>query len=189
MSRGPGRIEQAIEATFTRFPDQTFSTAELGLIVYPGIDRLEKKHRVSIVRAADKVAKRIAWSARRARAPAGAGGVVYYNLMNARSYRLGMLRAGIFSRSEPLRELEERLDNPDARNSEWSDIQPGGVWALHVEIHKDLARNLAEGERLRREELRRAPKTRCVRHTASLRPRARVGRSPWRCHPDNEGCG
>jgi hypothetical protein len=172
MGRGPGRIEQAIEATFTRFPDQTFSTAELGLIVYPGINRIEKKHRVSIVRAADKVAKRIAWSARRARAPAGAGGVVYYNLLNARSYRLGMLRAGIFSRSEPLRELEERLDNPDVRNAEWSDIQPGGVWAMHVEIHKDLARNLAEGERLR-EELRRASKTRSLRQ-ASLRPRARV---------------
>lgn len=108
MSRGPGRVEQAVEATFARFPDQTFSTAELAPIVYPGVNQLEKKHRVSIVRAADKVAKRIGWSSRRVRA--GADGVVlYYNLMNARSYRLGMLRAGIFSRSEPLRETPQTL--------------------------------------------------------------------------------
>src|SRR5271163_1960986 len=90
MSRGPGKIEQAIETTFTRFPDQTFSTTELGPIAYPGVNRLEKKHRVSIIRAADKVAKRIAWSARRTEAPAGE--MVYYNLLHARSYRLGKLR-------------------------------------------------------------------------------------------------
>jgi hypothetical protein len=119
MSRGPGRIEQAIEAAFARFPDQTFSTAELAPIAYPGLNRLEKKHQVSITRAADKVAKRIAWSTRRVRgAPAGLGGVVYYNLLNVRSYRLAMLRSKLTAIMfrwglDPLRELEERLDNPD----------------------------------------------------------------------------
>jgi hypothetical protein len=155
MSRGPGRVEQAIEATFKRFPDQTFSTTELGPIVYPGVNRLEKKHRVSIIRAAGKVARRIAWMYRRTAATAGE--MVYYNLLNARSYRLGKLRTDFAEnfRPTPLHELEERLDNPHARNSEWSKIQPGGVWAMHVEIHKaDLKGNLTEGERLR-QELRR----------------------------------
>jgi hypothetical protein len=152
MSRGPGKIEQAIETTFTRFPDQTFSTTELGPIAYPGINRIEKKHRVSIIRAADKVAKRIAWVGFRTEAPAGE--MVYYNLLNVRSYGLGRLRTNFLNYGYTLHELEERLDNPDVRNSEWSHKQPGGVWAMHVDLRKaDLAGNLAEGERLR-EELR-----------------------------------
>ena len=151
MSRGPGRVEQAIEATFTRFPDQTFSTAELAPIVYPGLNRVEKKHRVSIIRAADKVARRIAWGIYRTEARGGE--FVCCNLLNLRSYALGMLRTMFpWNCNRTIRQLEELLDNPDIHMSRWADVQPGGVWAMHVERRKaDLAGNTAEGERLREE--------------------------------------
>src|ERR1700677_2578337 len=160
MSRGPGRIERAIEATFTRFPAKTFSTAELATIVYPGVNRLDKKHRVSILRAAGKVAKRIGWGYRNTWAHGGE--VVYYNLLNLRSYAMGQLR--ITHSSWTIPRLEELLDNPEARRSasgviwhpsRWADVQPGGEWAVQVEMHKaERAGNIEEAERLR-DELRR----------------------------------
>jgi hypothetical protein len=61
MSRGPGRIERAIEETFTANPSETFTVDELVATAYPGTDEIEKKHRVAVIRAADKVAARLWW--------------------------------------------------------------------------------------------------------------------------------
>jgi hypothetical protein len=57
-----GGIEQAIETLFSNAPSQTFSTEELVTAVFPGVNRIEKKHRVAVLRAADKVAKRRDWA-------------------------------------------------------------------------------------------------------------------------------
>ena len=131
-------------------------TAELAPIVYPGINRPEKKHRVSIIRAACKVARRISWGIYRTGARGGE--FVCCNLLNLRSYAMGMLRTTFYLNcSRTLRQLEELLDNPDIHMSQWADVQPGGVWAMHVELRKaDLAGNTAEGERLREELGRRS---------------------------------
>jgi hypothetical protein len=59
MSRGPGRIEHAIEAVFTAAPDDAYTTEDLIDRAYPGLDRVEKKHRVAVLRAAKKVCNRI----------------------------------------------------------------------------------------------------------------------------------
>jgi hypothetical protein len=57
MSKGPGQVEQIIEAVFKAEPDNAFTIEDLCDRVYPG-EPIEKKHRVSVLRAAKKVAKR-----------------------------------------------------------------------------------------------------------------------------------
>ena len=59
MSRGPGRIERAIEAAFTAEPSRAFPVETLALVAFPGVNRLEKKHRIAVLRAAHKVAERL----------------------------------------------------------------------------------------------------------------------------------
>jgi hypothetical protein len=56
MSRGPGRIQRAIIAAFKRYPKRSFTTDELVVLAYPGVRRIEKKHRVAVLRAAWHVA-------------------------------------------------------------------------------------------------------------------------------------
>jgi hypothetical protein len=57
MSKGPGRVERIIEAVFAAEPDNAFTIEDLCDRVYPG-EPIEKKHRVSVLRAAKQVAKR-----------------------------------------------------------------------------------------------------------------------------------
>jgi hypothetical protein len=52
MSRGPGKIEQAIGEAFKSEPERTFGTDDLIAIAFPDINHVEKKHRVSVLRAA-----------------------------------------------------------------------------------------------------------------------------------------
>jgi hypothetical protein len=56
MSRGPGRIGRLIAEAFdTAERGKRFTTAELCRLVYPGIDRVENKHRVAVLRAAHSI--------------------------------------------------------------------------------------------------------------------------------------
>jgi hypothetical protein len=63
MSRGPGRIERAVEAILIAEPDNAFTVEELCRRIYPPVGdakrlRLAKKHRVAVLRAARHLAKR-----------------------------------------------------------------------------------------------------------------------------------
>lgn len=58
MSRGPGRVERAIKAAFDAEPNRVFTTEYLCAHVYPGATKIEKKHRVSLIRAAKRVVQR-----------------------------------------------------------------------------------------------------------------------------------
>jgi hypothetical protein len=60
MSRGPGRIERAIMAVVAAEPDNAFTVADLCDRVYPGVNRIEKKHRVAVARAMKNAADRSA---------------------------------------------------------------------------------------------------------------------------------
>jgi hypothetical protein len=51
MSRGPGRVQRAIEAVFQAEPDNAFLLSELCERVYRGLNRVEKKHRIAVARA------------------------------------------------------------------------------------------------------------------------------------------
>jgi hypothetical protein len=52
MSKGPGRVSRAIEAALEAEPDNAFTVEDLCDRVYRGINRVEKKHRVAVLRAA-----------------------------------------------------------------------------------------------------------------------------------------
>ena len=57
MSRGPGRIERAIRALFDAHPDEAFTTDDICVECYPALRECatERKHRVAVVRAAEKI--------------------------------------------------------------------------------------------------------------------------------------
>lgn len=55
MSKGLGRIERGILEAFRVEPDNAFTTDELAKRIYSGINSVEKKHRVAILRAARKL--------------------------------------------------------------------------------------------------------------------------------------
>jgi hypothetical protein len=57
MGKGLGHVGRAIEAVLNAEPDNAFTVEDLCDRVYPGVNRIEKKHRVSIIRATKTVAK------------------------------------------------------------------------------------------------------------------------------------
>ena len=62
MSRGPGKVQRAIEATFAATPDAIFLVEELVAIAYPVVDQIERKHRSAVVRAVKCMETRTGWS-------------------------------------------------------------------------------------------------------------------------------
>ena len=58
MGSGPGRIERAIEAALAAEPDNAFNTEDLCDRAYPGVNRVNKKHRVAVLRALKRVLAR-----------------------------------------------------------------------------------------------------------------------------------
>src|SRR6266446_2342787 len=127
MSRGPGRIERAIEALFVAEPGRTFSTDELVEAVYRGVNRIEKKHRVVVLRAANKVAERMHWAKWQCerlgqgdgwgRSPSLSGrGAVYVNLLDVRSYALGNLLVDHVHADKSVAEIEAMLDAENAKD-------------------------------------------------------------------------
>lgn len=155
MSKGPGKIQRAIEAAFTAQPSATFTVYELGPIAYPGLNDMAKRHQGSIRRAAEKVASRLWWVGLRSERPGGL--LVYCNTLDVRSYALGQLRAACVNNSLALDQIETLLEEPrcDApwrHRSGWDRMQPGGAWWYHVEVAKaQKAGKHQEVERLRAE--------------------------------------
>ena len=62
MSRGPGKVQRAIEAAFAATPDAIFVVEELVAVAYPGIDQIERKHRGAVLRAVKCMEARTGWS-------------------------------------------------------------------------------------------------------------------------------
>jgi hypothetical protein len=58
--KGLGRIQRRIRLALVGHPDREFTTAELAEWAYPLLNRsIERKHRVAIVRAAERVGRRV----------------------------------------------------------------------------------------------------------------------------------
>ena len=144
MSRGPGRIEKAIEAAFTASPHQAFTVEQLVRIAYPQdysgdsynehiaylaatkqrVPRLPKKHRVAVLRAARNVAKRCDWVAVQRRYHWQENGrwnasvlTIFANALDLASYSAAQ---AFGARCEPEKHLAE----------------PGGEWWVTVELAK-----------------------------------------------------
>lgn len=91
MSRGPGRIERTITDLLLANPRKTYTAEEVVSACYPGINRVEKKHRVSTLRAAKKVAANLHWLARTINGTHGS--IIFHNALDLRSLAVGMTRA------------------------------------------------------------------------------------------------
>ena len=77
MSCGPGRIERELQRIFFNVRlDNAFTTEELAERLYPGVT-IEKKHRVAIIRAAERLRARPGPALRRAVAPTLLRGVLH----------------------------------------------------------------------------------------------------------------
>lgn len=139
MSRGPGRIEQVVDAAFTSAPDSTFTIEQLAALAYPGLNRIDKRHRVAILRASRSVCRRCHWDY--GRSEAAAHPMVYFNRHSVRSFGLWHVQVHGGVDAE---EAAHRLDDPNAHGSRYAYMQPGGTFVRWVEIHK--ARDAGDDE-------------------------------------------
>lgn len=99
MSRGPGRIERAIKELFAANPDLAFGVVDLVEHCYPGATGSkgpEKKHTVSVIRAARRVVDSDPdWEMWRGEGQGGA--LVFSNEASLQSHCLGILIADSLS--------------------------------------------------------------------------------------------
>ena len=115
MSRGSGRIESAIRELFAANPDLAFSVVDLVEHCFPDSDperNLEKRHSVSVIRAAHKVvAKDPDWTIWRGETQGGA--LVFVNQASLQSHCLGWLMSDVFYYyRSPKRANRAYLDEP-----------------------------------------------------------------------------
>lgn len=142
MSKGPGRIERAVEAVFAVAPDDAYTTADLIDHAYPGINRVEKKHRVAVIRAAKNICRRTGWRWFMTRALGGT--LVFWNPYDVRSYAIGRLKAdfgmGYRSNDERIvwclgRTAEKIQAMLAPRGDHHHLVVEGGAWWRHVQIN------------------------------------------------------
>lgn len=144
MSRGPGRIERAVRQLMTDEPGGAWTVEDIAEKVYP-VTRttgVEKKHRVSVVRALKRITENdvdwVLWQSR-----TRGGTIVLVNLGNLQSYALGNLKA---DNTEDYRrkdgryvsatenDLKKQLES-DGRKHKWIQPGPDGHWWRHVQMH------------------------------------------------------
>ena len=162
MSRGPGRIERAIRGLMDTEPHGAWTVEDLCERVYAGVNRVEKKHRVSVQRALRRIVEGDPdWCLFRSEYVGGT--LVLVNRANVRSYALGRLKAdflGHYRNPDPRlwRTATEAdllaLLEPLGRDHHL--VRDGGSWDQHVKIH--LAQRdgrTEEAERLEGERIQR----------------------------------
>jgi len=97
MSKGPGRVSRAVETALEAEPDSAFTVEDLCDRVYRGINQVEKKHRVSVLRAAKAIVARrpeLVWMKSE-----GLGGtLVVFNRYQVLSYAMARLKTDNFNR-------------------------------------------------------------------------------------------
>ncbi len=136
MSRGAGHVERAIAATFTAQPNRIYTVEQLAEVVYP-VAKIEKRHRVPVIRAANKVADRMWWSWKHAEIPGGH--LIYFNLCDVRSYAMAKEHHYYANRHDgrDWQNMHEWFDEPEYQNHNIriSDREPGGPWHDHVQLN------------------------------------------------------
>jgi len=165
MSRGRGKIQRAILAALAAEPDNAFLLSELCERVYSGSNRIEKKHRNAVARAAKAIP-----SIDHRRREALGRELVFYDPLNVMSYAMANLKAdglgpGAAYRNNDYRPVKQRIwhgvDITSWRRYDISSDQifremlapggnhhkcvvEGGAWWRHTEIRK--ARAQGDGE-------------------------------------------
>ena len=146
MSRGPGRIERAIYDLFEGHPEGAWTTEDLCRLVYPAADRIEKKHRVAVVRAMKTILAKTGdqhrdWTCWQA-ATTGST-LVLFNNANVMSYGLARLKTDNYPRyvctphsNSWLQKTEDELKaflEPGGKDH--GRVVPGGAWDQHVRMY------------------------------------------------------
>jgi hypothetical protein len=155
VSRGAGHVERAVAAAFEANPDDTFTISELAVFVYPGLNRVEKKHRVAIRRAAYAVAAGMHWIGYVCERPGGQ--IVFCNGLSLWSYTLGRARADSIWNGSSVEEIAAELRAPSGRYAyadRWKQLTGAeSAFALHVRINRCVAALDHEGAARARAEL------------------------------------
>lgn len=137
MSRGHGRVEQAILAVFAADPDNAFLADELVERVYGGVNRIKKKHRVAVLRAGKNLAtpaSGISWM----RGGGLGGRIAFFSKYNVRSYAMARLKTMHQYRPNDSRiawsYTEAQLRETIAEGGrEHRYVIEGGAWWRHVQ--------------------------------------------------------
>lgn len=143
MSRGPGKVERVILNLFDNESDASYSTEDLIDRVYPGLGSVEKKHRVSVLRAAKRACERLqGWYYT---SSVGLGGtVIFYSIYNVMSYATMRAKADINAhyRSNDPRVRQSQIKGPEEIAAMFAEggrhydyVVDGGAWWRHVQIN------------------------------------------------------
>jgi len=135
MRTGPGRVERIIDAVFAAEPENAFTIEDLCDRVYPG-EAIEKKHRVSVLRAAKKIARRRGEIGTMTGEGLG-GTLIFFDQYCVLSYAMARLKSSSYRTNDKHRSLRESEADLRAKvapgGSDHDLIVPGGAWWRHVE--------------------------------------------------------
>jgi hypothetical protein len=98
-SLGPEHIEREIKAALTANPDNAFTTDDLCDRVYPGLKRVERKHRAAIIPIAKKVCERLGEHWDWWRSEMRGGMFVFWNRTSVTSYAMARLKSDFLQRT------------------------------------------------------------------------------------------
>lgn len=132
MSKGPGRIEQAILQAFG-VSGVSYTVEDLFYLAYPEVPLMERKHRVAIKRACANICARTAWKTWRK--DSRGGGYIYYDPCDVISYASARVKG--MTASE---QLYRRISGADiyAQISEggryFEYVIQGGAWWKHARM-------------------------------------------------------
>jgi hypothetical protein len=122
MSRGFGTVMRKIAEILAANPDDGFTVEELCRVVY-GVSPPEKRHRVSVLRAAKALAEvrpEIGWTG------ASGYGLAFFNITSVMSYARAQIKATRWAS-----DIDTRLA---PGGSHYKDIIEGGEWWLRVQV-------------------------------------------------------
>ena len=139
MSRGPGRIEQAIAKSFLSV-GKSFTIEDLFYIAYPEAPQFERKHRVAIKRAASNVCYKTGWD--RMRRDNRGGGLIYFDPCDVISYASARLKGSEYryqsqnkwSRGYNPTTDEEIFSQLEVGGRNHDLVKEGGTWWKHAEM-------------------------------------------------------
>ncbi|MFI0844405.1 hypothetical protein [Mesorhizobium sp. IMUNJ 23232] len=131
-------------AVFEAELDDAFSVEDLVDRVFHGVNRVEKKHRVSLIRAAKRTCARLDWTWWKAETAGGT--LVFFNRYSVMSYGTARLKADVhqyYRTNDPRlrhmawliatpKSIRERLE-PGGKSNHL--VVEGGPWWRHVQIN------------------------------------------------------
>jgi hypothetical protein len=158
MSRGPGRIERAIEAVFDTERDNAFTLEELCERVYADANQIERKHHISVARAARNLERRRPEFQHYYGENLG-NPLVFFRHDEVMSYAMARLKADRssgYQSNDWRRQPDNNRDEADLRSwlgdggSHRALVEPGGAWWTQVRIFlAERAGDLATVARLK----------------------------------------